>query len=195
MKTGQKKGWMTGVLLLGLLLSANFGFAAPFSVQVTKDDGGLKVLHAESIIDAPVNIVWENLTDYASIKNYLPGYNKSTILQDAGNRKTVDIGFKPAAITPNFHYQVAVQEQPGTRSISIQRISGDFKAITANYKLIPLDNGNKTRLVYNLQVDMGGLPTLGASQILKSNTEKGMQAMQAYCNKAYKRSLAASADR
>ncbi len=163
-------------------------------VRVVSEQGSARVIQAETDIDAPVSVVWESLTNYANMKNILPGYNRSTVLQNNGNSKTVELGLKPSALAPSFVYQVKIKEDKGSNTINIQRISGDFKAITASYKLISIDNGTHTRLVYNLQIDMGSsMPAIGATQVLKSNTEKGMVAMQQHCSRSYKRSLSASA--
>lgn len=180
--------------LLVVLQSSTFAQAATH-VQVTSDQGSQKTLHAQTDIDAPPAIVWENLTNYANIKNIMPGYNRSTVLQDNGSSATVEFGLKPAAIAPAFRYQVKIQENRSANTITLQRVSGDFKSIQATYKLIPLDGGNRTRLVYDLRIDLGSVTLPGTTQMLKGNTEKGLVAMQRHCGQRYKMSLSASADR
>jgi ribosome-associated toxin RatA of RatAB toxin-antitoxin module len=167
----------------------------PAKVNVLSERDSVRVLHAETVINAPTDMVWRSMTDYNNLKNILPGYSRSTVLQGSGSVKTLDIGMKPAPIAPTFHYQVKVREDRAANKISMQRISGDFKNIQATYRFLPIDNGNHTRLVYDPEIDLGNLPTIGATQMLKSNTEKGVIAVQSHCNRAYQRSLTAQADR
>ena len=183
-------------LLLGLctLIICQQGLGAQAAdVKLVSDTGSAKVIRGETLINAPVESVWNNLTNYANMKNVLPGYERSTVLQSSGDGKTIDLALKASPLLPAFHYQMKARENKGAYQINLTRISGDFKSIDATYKLISIDGGNRTRMVYTLSIDLGNTPALGAGQILKSSTEKGLNAMQAHCNRTYQRSLAANA--
>ncbi|HEY9686859.1 MAG TPA: SRPBCC family protein [Coleofasciculaceae cyanobacterium] len=182
-------------LVLGLIfiisLNTTAWSAESASVRLLSDKGSAKTLQAEALVDAPIETVWDQLTDYGKIKTMLPGYDRSTVLQSGGNTATVDIGLKASGLAPAFRYQVKVREDKAAHTIHIQRISGDFKTITASYKLIPVENGTKTKVVYKLDIDLGNIPTLGAGHLLKSNTEKVMIALQGHCSRVHRRSLSA----
>jgi hypothetical protein len=109
--------------------------------------------------------------------------------------KTVDFQVKSSGFMPGFHYQVKIREDRPTYQLRIQRISGDFKGINASYQLIPVEDGTRTRVIYNLSIDLGGLPSFGVSSVLKANTAKAMVALQGHCNEVYRRSLTAQAIR
>jgi len=165
-------------------------------VMILRDSGTLKILQAEVLVDAPVASVWRELSDYANLKNMLPGYERSTVLQAYGPVKTVDLQVKPGSLLPAYRYQVAIHEDRSDYTLNIQRISGDFKAITAIYQLYPVDAGSRTRVVYRLSIDMGNnMPPMGAAGVLKSSTARAMTAIQGHCAEVYRRSLTAQASR
>lgn len=176
------------LVAISIILSTGAAAAAgPASVNIVADKGSAKTLQAEATVDAPVDAVWGELTNYGQIKSILPGYDRSTVLQSSATGATVDIGLKAQGLAPSFRYQVKVREDKAANTIHIQRISGDFKSINASYKLIPVENGTRTKVVYKLEIDLGSIPTLGANQLLKSNAQKVMVALQNHCPKVYSR--------
>jgi carbon monoxide dehydrogenase subunit G len=176
------------------LIACPFAYAKEVTVQATPGSGNLQRIQAEAVIDAPVQTVWNSLVDYGNLKNVLPGYERSTVLQASGATKTVDLQVKASSLLPAFRYQVKIREDKAANTLYIQRIAGDFNSIQASYKLIPVNGGHQTRLIYHLAIDLGnGVPGFGAGHILKANTEKAMLALQSYCNRSYQRSLTADA--
>jgi ribosome-associated toxin RatA of RatAB toxin-antitoxin module len=147
-----------------------------------------KSIQTRLLIEAPPQLVWQTLTNYADIKNVLPGYEKSTVLKASGSLKTVDIRMKVSAFLPAYHYQVQMKEDVPSLSLYIRRISGDFKSLNANYKLVSQNNGTRTLLVYNLNLDTGmNLP--GTQAIIRSNTEKSMKALETHILQEARKSL------
>ena len=147
-----------------------------------------KSIQTRLLIEAPPQLVWQTLTDYADIKNILPGYEKSTVLKANGSLKTVDIRMKVSAFLPAYHYQVQMKENAPNYSLYIRRISGDFKSLNADYKLVSQNNGTRTLLVYNLNLDTGmNLP--GTQAIIRSNTEKSMKALETHILQEARKSL------
>lgn len=154
----------------------------------TDHDGTAKDLQAQITIDAPPHLVWKTLTNYAQMKHILPGYEKFTVLKANGPTKLLDIAMKVVGFLPTYKYQVQVQENEAARLIKLQRVSGDFKTLSASYKLNPQDGGKKTLLVYNLSVDTGTrIP--GSQAILRNNTEKSLKALERHCEQEARRSL------
>ncbi len=158
-------------------------------VSVAADhDGTAKDLQAQITIDAPPHLVWKTLTNYAQMKNIVPGYEKFSVVKANGPTKLLDIAMKVVAFLPTYKYQVQVQEFESARTIKLQRVSGDFKTLSASYKLNPQDGDKKTLLVYNLSVDTGTkIP--GSQTILRNTTEKSLKALERHCEQEARRSL------
>src|SRR5690349_18436810 len=84
---------LTAAIMLGAGIQSSFaaddGVLALSVAEPTA--GSAKVVQAKVIINAPPAVVWQTITNYAEIKNILPGYEKSTVLKSAGANKLVDI--------------------------------------------------------------------------------------------------------
>jgi carbon monoxide dehydrogenase subunit G len=188
------------VLLLVLLFSffADGWADAPIQpprVAIVQDAGSLKTLQAEALVDAPIDTVWEALSDYPNLKKLFPGYERSTVLQSSGDTTTVDLQLRPSGLLRPFRYQVRIREDKAAYTLNIQRISGDFRMIEASYRLIPVEGGSRTRVLYHLSIDLGNLPTLGTSGILKGGTARAMASIQSHCADVYRRMLTVQAVR
>lgn len=147
-----------------------------------------KDVEAQITIDAPPHLVWKVLTNYGQMKNILPGYEKSNVVQSNGPNKLLDIAMKVVAFLPTYKYQVRVQENEAARQIDLNRVSGDFKHLSARYKLTPQNGGKQTLLTYHLSVDTGtNIP--GSQAILRSNTEKSLKALEKHIEQEARRSL------
>lgn len=185
--------WVLLLLLTLVLITPAAIAASPASASVTNGQGEFKNVSGRVTVDAPVDAVWQTITSYNDLKNYVPGYQESRILQANGNAKTVQIGVKVSKFLPVMKYQVKINETKPAYQVNIQRISGDFKAITASYKLIPSANGVQTTIVYNLQIALGDkIPNIGVSSTLKHSTEETLTAIQSRSTSVYKKSVLAN---
>lgn len=177
------------LIVMGFLLVTSMNTTATFaavsneeniialSIASNADESNGKTIQAKLLIDAPPQLIWQTITNYPEIKHILPGYEKSTVLKSSGATKTVDLGMKVAAFLPTYHYQVQMTENLPSYTLNIRRISGDFKSLNANYKLVPQNNGARTLIIYNLNLDPGfSLP--GSQALIKANIEKSMKALQ-----------------
>jgi ribosome-associated toxin RatA of RatAB toxin-antitoxin module len=185
-----------GFSLLSTALILGVGTARSFAADngvlalsvAEPDAGNAKLVQAKVVINAPPAVVWQTITNYAEIKNILPGYEKSTVLKSAGSSKLLDIAVKVAAFLPTYKYKVQVREEESSYKLSLNRVSGDFKSLNATYRLIPQNNGSRTLLMYNLSIDPGfNLP--GSQGIIKNSTEKSLRALERYTEQEAKKSL------
>ena len=149
------------------------------SIASEPKDANAKKVQAKVLIEAPPSMVWQTITNYPDLKNVLPGYEKSTLIQSSGASKQLDIAMKVAAFLPTYKYRVQVREQADSYQITMHRISGDFKTLQATYKLIPQGNGSKTLLTYCLSIDPG-LNMPGSQAVIKSNTERSLKALESH---------------
>ena len=183
------KLYKISALLVAAVTITSTAFAASPSVSVN-ENGDLKTVKGSVTIDAPASQVWATVTNYNSMKNYLPGYKKSQVIANNGANKKVDLSVKVSKLLPAFNYQVAVSENASAKQITVQRVSGDFDSIHATYKLIP--NGTQTTLVYTLKIDPGDkVPGFGVNTALKDSTSDSLAAISNRCSSEYKRSQVA----
>jgi len=160
------------------------------SIASEPNKEAVKKVHAQVMIDAPPSQVWQTITDYKALRHILPGYDRSDILQDNGSSKRLSIVQRVAPLLPTYHYQVVVREQPNNRVITLQRVSGDFKSLSASYRLLPQSNGTKTLLTYQLHIEPD-IELPGTQAIIKANTERSMKALESHIEQAYRKSITA----
>lgn len=188
-----KRFYIPVLLLLSLLAGPLPGWSAETpQVEMISRSDKVKTIEASVTIDAPPATVWSVLTDYANLKNVLPGYELSDVVARNAHGATVDLAVKASPMAPTFRYRVSIQENRPANTLTIKRISGDFNSILATYHVIPAAGGSKTNLTYRLNIDLGGKFALpGANHILKSSTEKSMAAMRKTCGASYRHSVTA----
>lgn len=180
-------------LLLGVLCAPVPALAEAPRVNLTSQSDKVKRVEAVVTIDAPPATVWGILTDYRNLKSVLPDYERTDVVSESAGGATMDMAVKAGSLAPTFKYRVKIQENRAANTLSIQRVSGDFNAITASYRLLPLAGGSKTSLVYHLNIDIGGkFPLPGANHMLKASTQKSMAAVQRACAEKYRRSFTAN---
>lgn len=178
---------MATIIGLGLQLPALAENLMMLNIA-SEPKGFAKTVEARVMIDAPPSLVWREITDYPDLKNILPGYEKSQVVQSSGATKILDIAMKVAAFLPTYKYRVRVQESAPSQKISLTRISGDFKELKATYTLIPQSGGTKTILAYSLELDPGfNLP--GSQSIIKNNTERSLKALEKHIEQEARKSL------
>jgi ribosome-associated toxin RatA of RatAB toxin-antitoxin module len=174
MKRFLQHSLVVGVLLSALSLSAQ---AKPIinELNVTKQSGDTRQVSAKMMIDAPPSFVWQALTSYNDFSSFVPGYKRCSVMKKQGAKVLLDINMSIARFVPSFHYQVNVQENRRDLSVSMVRTSGDFKHLAGSYRLIPINQGKKTMMVYSVRLDPGiNLP--GTNHLIQSNTEKSLTA-------------------
>ena len=137
------------------------------------------ILQAESkiTVDAPIHLVWETLTTPTELREFLPGYKKSTLLQVRGNQKWFQISQSVIRFFPAVQYQLQVQENPKTFQVQLNRVSGDFKALQGFYALTS-DGQQRTVLTYRLGIDPGGLRLPGSQRLVVNQVQETLQALK-----------------
>lgn len=147
-----------------------------------------KTVQAKVMIDAPPDLVWNTLTNYSELKHILPGYEKSQVIKSAKSEKQVAIAMKVSPFLPLYHYEVIVRENEPAYLLNLNRLSGDFKSLSATYKLLSQNNGTRTLLSYQLNIDPGfNFP--GAQNVIRSSTEKSLHALERHIELEAKKSV------
>jgi ribosome-associated toxin RatA of RatAB toxin-antitoxin module len=111
---------------------------------------GAETIYRDSIVvAAPPERVWRVLTDYERLPEFIPGLERSRLLQDSlGARRVEQVG---AAgwffLKIRARVVLRVQECACSR-IDFRAIDGDFDVFEGWWSLLPEDGGRATRLEY-----------------------------------------------
>jgi carbon monoxide dehydrogenase subunit G len=103
---------------------------------------------AQAEVSADLHAVWQTLSDYDHLQEFIPGMSLSRTVSRSGSAAIVeqlgDVGLGP--FRRRFSVRLVVQKSLN-RSISARGIGGDFRRFESSYEIEPL-GANRTRIVY-----------------------------------------------
>ena len=112
-------------------------------------------ISAKVQIPHPVEPVWQVLTDYVALAEFIPNLAKSRLLEHpTGGIRLEQVGTQ-RLLSFNFSARVVLDlEEKFPHEISFKMVEGDFKAFSGSWCLEPysLSNQNGTNLSYTLHV-------------------------------------------
>ena len=109
-----------------------------------------------TIINAPPAAVFGIIVDYKDSGRLFKNLTKSEVVSRDEENKTSQVAFSLRGIMNmwSFDYVLAIKENFPT-SIEFHRLSGAFKRNEGYWKLIPVDGGHRTEVVYSKYIDAG----------------------------------------
>ncbi len=145
------------------------------SVSVTSlPSRNLRELTASTVIDAPASSVWQTLTSYETLHEFIPGLSVNECLErtDSGAtllqigeantavgfrfkaRVMLSIGEFPEGVPEDhkFHLESDAVAGEDVKDITFTQIEGDFKEYEGTWKMIAGDSEKESKLVYILRV-------------------------------------------
>ena len=152
-----------GLALAALLLLATPAFAWEPSasvlallargqthVEVRPDDDGVSgLIRAAVEIDAPPETVWKVLIDCDLAPRMAPNLKSCrTLERDPGGLWDVREQIARPGLLPRFRSVVRSDFEP-PRRLRFRRAGGDLKILEGEWRLIPLLNGARTRVLYD----------------------------------------------
>lgn len=101
----------------------------------TRPDGRLRQVTAIGLVEAPVDVVWAKLTDFAAYESWMPQVADSTVVSTEGN--TVVVDFSVAVVGPNVNFRQKLTLDPATRVIRGEWVDGALKGSRWEWRLEP----------------------------------------------------------
>lgn len=111
---------------------------------------------AKVLIERSPQQVWNVILDQEQVFQGDP-YMKQVQLLKAlpQNQQLVEYTLALSKLLPTFRYTLQVENHPQEKISRFKRVSGSFKDLEGFTQLIPMDNGQKTLMVYSFQVEPG----------------------------------------
>jgi len=162
------------VLMLGLAGPARA--AEDVSVEATRRDEALEVA-CRALLDAPLEVVWQTLTDYGRLAEFIPGMRRSRIVERRGAVAVVeqagDAGF--LFFTFPIEVTVASTERP-PHVLEVRMLKGNLKRLEGAYRIEP-QPGGRILLTWNGTIEALSLPPLFGEIVMRSNIEDQFRGM------------------
>ncbi len=133
------------------------GLAGDGQIVVVEEnvDGSLKLVTAGGRIDAPLDAVWAQITNYEGYADWMPQVEKVEVRNRNGNTADVffDLAFKFSVISKEVTYTLRQMETP-KQSIRWFLLEGDFSVSRGSWHLVPVAGGKSTMVFYSTYTDL-----------------------------------------
>ena len=146
------------------------------SVEATRRDEALEVV-CRALVDAPLELVWQTLTDYGRLAEFIPGMRQSRLVERRGAvavvEQTGDAGF----LFFRFPIEVTIEstERP-PHSLEARMLKGNLKRLEGAYRLEPRAGG-RILLTWTGVIEALSMPPLLGELVMRSNIEDQFRGM------------------
>ena len=158
---------LCGLLLLG---HAPARAAEDLVVAASRKDALIEV-RARATLEAPLSLVWDTLTDYERLPEFIPGLKRSRVLSRDGPRAIVEQSGEARFLIFSFPIEVTLEslELPPT-SIRVRALAGNLRHLEGAYEVTPDSHGPKVVLQWTglIAPDISLPPLLGEMLIRAS---------------------------
>ena len=130
------------LLAAGALATASASRATDIQVVATAQDEAVQVT-AQAVIRAPAELIWQTLTDYDHLAQFIPGIVESRVVSRDGTRSVVEQ--KGGARFWFFSYPIRVTVVSSERpfeGIDVQLLNGNLRRLEGGYRIEPRPDGS-----------------------------------------------------
>jgi carbon monoxide dehydrogenase subunit G len=166
------------ILLCLLMLPTAWGARAAedVSVEAIRRDDALEVA-CRATIDAPLDLVWQALTDYDHMAEFIPGMRKSQVVERRGSVVVVEQVGEARFLFITYPIEVTLastERPPYTLEISV--LKGNLKRLDGGYRIEPLGSG-RILLTWNGTIEALLMPPLIGEMLMRANIEDQFRGM------------------
>jgi ribosome-associated toxin RatA of RatAB toxin-antitoxin module len=158
-----------GLLCAILLCSAGAARAADaVSVEATRRDDALEVV-CRVLLDAPLDLIWQTLTDYDRLAEFIPGMRRSRLIERQGAVAVIEQSGDAGFLFFSFPLDVtlASTERP-PHALDVKLLKGDLKRLDGSYRIEP-QAGGRILLTWTGIVEALSMPPLLGELVMRSN--------------------------
>jgi ribosome-associated toxin RatA of RatAB toxin-antitoxin module len=125
------------LLAAGAIQTAVACAAEQMDVATVRNGGALEV-HARATIRAPHSVIWQTLTDYDRLAEFIPGMRKSRVTDRQGSRVTVEQTGAAGFLIFTYTFDVVLEsdEHPPS-AIGVRLLRGNLKQLEGGYRIEP----------------------------------------------------------
>jgi ribosome-associated toxin RatA of RatAB toxin-antitoxin module len=125
----------------------------PVTFQATVLEGRQRQIEAQIEIPRPRAEVWQVLTDYNALAEFIPNLTHSTRLDHPEGKIHVEQVGSKRFLKLNFSARVVLEmTEECPQAIHFQMVAGDFRDFSGVWQLQPLEDSEGTQLTYRVKV-------------------------------------------
>jgi ribosome-associated toxin RatA of RatAB toxin-antitoxin module len=158
----------TFVCLLLLALPGAVRAADEISVEARRRDDALEVV-CRAMLDAPLDLIWQTLTDYDRFAEFIPGMRGSRLVERRGAVMVVEQSGEAGFLFLSFPIEVtlASTERP-PYDLEVSMLKGNLRRLDGAYRIEP-QAGGRNLLTWSGIVEALSMPPLLGEIVMRSN--------------------------
>jgi len=162
---------LTVAVLCSLLLLSSAGgarAAGEISVEATRRDDALELV-CRALLDAPLDLIWQTLTDYDRLAEFIPGMRRSRLIERHGAVAVIEQSGDAGFLFFSFPLDVtlASTERP-PHALEVKLLKGDLKRLDGAYRIEP-QAGGRILLTWTGTVEALSMPPLLGELVMRAN--------------------------
>jgi carbon monoxide dehydrogenase subunit G len=164
-------------LSLALMLALQpTAYAAEISVAAHRRDGAMDVA-CSALIEAAPELVWQTLTDYGRLAEFIPGMSRSRVVSRSGAVAVVEQVGEARFLFFGVPIEVTIAstERP-PNLIEARMLKGTLRRLEGAYRIEPMAGG-RVRLTWDGIIEAESLPPLIGGLLLRSAIEDQFRGM------------------
>lgn len=162
---------MVARLFLSCFWVASAHAADELSVDAVRRGPAVEV-RARAVIDAPHAVVWDTLTDYNRLSEFIPGMLRSRVLEWRGNEAIVEQLGEAKFLFFSFPIDVTVGSASlPPDAIAVRVIRGNLRRLEGGYRIERADDGRVVLRWSGLIEPETLLPPLLGEAVMRANIE------------------------
>lgn len=131
-------GW---VAVLSCLVAAAAPAAEDVSIEAVRGDEAVEV-HCQATVSAPLELIWNTLTDYNRLSEFIPGMRSSRILEIHGTTTIVEQSGEARFLFLSFPIEVTVAStERRPHGLDVKLLKGNLRKLHGGYRIEPLEGG------------------------------------------------------
>jgi len=158
----------TAACLLSFLAAGGARGADDISVETARRGEALEVA-CKATLEAPPELIWQTLTDYGRLAEFIPGMRRSRVIEQRGEISVVEQSGVATFLffsTP-IEVTLASTERP-PNAVEVSMIKGNLKRLDGVYRIEP-QPGGRVLLTWNGIVEAQSLPPLLGEMVMRGN--------------------------
>ncbi len=131
-----------------------------FLIVRERPDGSLKEASAGTLVDAPLDVVWDTIMDYGHYPEFMPQTEEMQIVKRVSENEVIveqTIAVTISVIKVHLTYQLRQMAEP-KKKIRFEHVSGDLPGTHGGWDLLAIDDGKRTIIFYSLFSNLMALP-------------------------------------
>lgn len=163
---------------VSLLVPATASAGDEVVVDMHRQGEALQV-RARAVLDAPMPLVWNVLTDYERMPRFIPGIAKSVVRQRQGNHLLVEHTGQARFLFFSFPIDVTLEvDESPMQWVTSRAVGGNFRRMLGRYDVSEDAHGVLLRYNGLIEPDFD-LPPLIGSAALRHSVREEFEAMVA----------------